>query len=310
LEPVYSTYLGGQGVELGADAGVLRGPSIAVDSQGNAYLTGATSSSDFPATGGVFQPVFRGEVDAFVTKIVDDGSPDVRADVSVVETETEEAEGEIRYLFTITNRGPSAASDVTFHNPLPSGVTFNAGFIVLAHGGSGTCFQDGSNVTCYVGAMPAGSSAEVLLSFISPTEPVIANIAVVTANEFDPELSNNEIRSIRPVTALSMTASSEQHGSDLHYMFRIWNNGPGWANGVRFTNVVPQGAIVRYALFGVETPTVPVISSCPNEEGIVTCGVDTLPPGATAFAEIVITPAAPGSLVSSGTVTSASPTIT
>src|SRR6185503_12542352 len=50
-----------------------------------------------------------------------------------------------------------------------------------------------------------------------------------------------------------------------------------------------------------------VISSCPIEEGVVTCSVETLRPGATAFAEIVITPAAPGALISTGTVTSASP---
>jgi uncharacterized repeat protein (TIGR01451 family) len=306
-EVIYSTYLGGQGVEVGADSVLFRGPSIAADSEGNAYVTGATSSSDFPSTGAIFQPAFRGEVDAFVAKIFDDGSPAGSADLSVVETETEEAEGEIRYLFTITNRGPSAASEVTFHNPLPSGLTFNAGFIVLAHGGSGTCFQDGSNVTCYVGAVPAGASAQVGLFFTSPTEPAVTVIAVVTATESDPDMSNNEIRSTRLLPDLSMTASSEQHGSDLHYVFRMRNNGPGRANGVRFTDVVPQGANIRHALFGVDTPTVPVVSSCPNEEGIVTCGVDTLPPGATAFAEIVVTPAAPGSLISTGTVTSASP---
>jgi uncharacterized repeat protein (TIGR01451 family) len=307
LELVYSTYLGGQGVEVGTDTALLRGPSIAVDSEGNAYVTGATSSSDFPSTGAIFQPAFRGEVDAFVAKIFDDGSVEARADVSVIETETEEAEGEIRYLFTITNHGPSAASEVTFYNPLPFGVTFHAAFISTAHGGSGTCPQDGSTITCYLGAVPSGASAQIFLTFTSPTVPVVANTAVVTATESDPDISNNEISSTRPMPDLALGGSSEQHGSDLHYLFRMANFGPGRANAVRFTNVVPQGANVRYALFGIDTPTAPVISSCPIEEGIVTCGVDTMPPGATAFAEIVITPAAPGSLVSTGTVTSASP---
>ena len=305
-ELIYSTYLGGQGFEIGPDGGLLRGPAIAADSQGNAYVTGATASPDFPSTG-AFQPAARSEVDAFVAKIFDDGSPEGRADLSVVETETEEGDGEIRYLFTITNHGPSAASEVTFHDDLPSGVTFGAAFIVFAWGGSGTCPLEGSHVTCYLGPLPAGASAQVGLSLTSPTEPTLANLALVTAFESDPDLSNNEVRSTRPMPDLAMGGSSEQRGSDVHYLFRFANFGPGRANGVRFTNVVPQGANVRSAMFGVDTPTVPVISSCPIEEGIVTCAVDTLAPGATAFAEIVITPAGPGSLVSAGTVTSATP---
>jgi hypothetical protein len=45
---VYSTYLGGGGGDLGN--------GIAVDSAGNAYVTGYTLSSDFPTTPGAFQP--------------------------------------------------------------------------------------------------------------------------------------------------------------------------------------------------------------------------------------------------------------
>jgi hypothetical protein len=44
---LYSTYLGG----TGADSAT----SVAVDSKGNAYVVGATSSSDFPATAGALQ---------------------------------------------------------------------------------------------------------------------------------------------------------------------------------------------------------------------------------------------------------------
>ena len=306
-ELIYSTYLGGQGFELGIDMGPLRGPSIAADADGNAYVTGATASFDFPSTGAIFQPGFGGSADGFVTKIFDDGRPEGKADLSVVETETEEGEGDIRYLFTITNHGPSPASEVTFHDDLPSGVTFSAAFIVTAWGGSGTCPVESSHVTCYLGPVPSGASAQVGLSLTSPTEPALNNFALVTATESDPDMGNNVITSTRLMPDLAMGASSEQHGSDLHYIFRIANFGPGRANAVRFTNLVPQGATVRSALFGIDTPTAPLISSCPIEESIVTCAVDTLPPGATAFAEIVITPTAPGSLISTGTVTSATP---
>ncbi len=62
---VYSTYLGGSGGE--------KGSGIAVDSAGNAYVTGLTGSFDFP-TAGPFQAVLSGSEDAFVTKLNPTGS--------------------------------------------------------------------------------------------------------------------------------------------------------------------------------------------------------------------------------------------
>jgi Beta-propeller repeat len=58
----YSTYLGGSGATEQANA-------IAVDSAGNAYLTGSTNSMDFPVTVGVLQTQFEGVSDAFVLKV-------------------------------------------------------------------------------------------------------------------------------------------------------------------------------------------------------------------------------------------------
>ena len=58
---LYSTYLGGSGREDGY--------GIAVDSAGNAYVTGSTASTNFP-TANAFQPVFGGgSYDAFIAKI-------------------------------------------------------------------------------------------------------------------------------------------------------------------------------------------------------------------------------------------------
>jgi hypothetical protein len=63
----YSTY-------LGEWASIDSGYGIAVDAAGNAYVTGQTSSSDFPTTPGAFQAVFGGGFDAFVTKLNPTGS--------------------------------------------------------------------------------------------------------------------------------------------------------------------------------------------------------------------------------------------
>jgi hypothetical protein len=59
---IYSTYLSGSGSDAGQ--------GVAVDSAGNAYVTGYTASTDFPITRGAFQTTYGGNAyDVFVSKI-------------------------------------------------------------------------------------------------------------------------------------------------------------------------------------------------------------------------------------------------
>ncbi|MBZ5656604.1 MAG: Ig-like domain repeat protein [Acidobacteriia bacterium] len=62
---VYSTYLGGSGEDLAT--------GVAVDSAGNAYISGMTRSTDFPMAYAI-QAANHGGRDAFLTKIATDGS--------------------------------------------------------------------------------------------------------------------------------------------------------------------------------------------------------------------------------------------
>lgn len=74
---IYSTFLGGSGSDGGT--------GIAVDAGGNAYVTGVTTSSDFPVSQGAVQPTYVGGTavapdmpidfgDAFVTKLNSGGT--------------------------------------------------------------------------------------------------------------------------------------------------------------------------------------------------------------------------------------------
>lgn len=63
---VYSTYLGGNSPSTGT--------AIAVDADGNGYVAGSTSASDFPTTTAAFQTTPSGAGDAFVAKLNASGS--------------------------------------------------------------------------------------------------------------------------------------------------------------------------------------------------------------------------------------------
>ena len=58
---ILSTYLGGTDSDYGY--------GIAMDSSGNAYVAGSTSSTNFPVTTDAYQIAMSGESDAFITKL-------------------------------------------------------------------------------------------------------------------------------------------------------------------------------------------------------------------------------------------------
>lgn len=62
---IYSTFIGGTLDDYGN--------SIAVDAQGNAYVTGYAKSTDFPTTANAIQTERKGNDDAFITKLASDG---------------------------------------------------------------------------------------------------------------------------------------------------------------------------------------------------------------------------------------------
>ena len=67
-EIIYSTFIGGSD-------GYESVTGIAVDDEGNAYITGYTSSSDFPTTEGAYSQAYNGgETECFVAKLSTNGS--------------------------------------------------------------------------------------------------------------------------------------------------------------------------------------------------------------------------------------------
>jgi len=91
----------------------------------------------------------------------------------------------VTYSITVTNKGPSVASEVTLTDALPSGVLF-AG----ATASQGICIG-ASTLTCALGALASGVSATVVVAATATTSAALTNTVGVLSRVIDPSLANN-----------------------------------------------------------------------------------------------------------------------
>jgi uncharacterized repeat protein (TIGR01451 family) len=86
----------------------------------------------------------------------------------------------MNYAITVTNNGPISATNVVLTDALPAGVSF-----VSDNTSQGTC-SGSSTVTCNLGTLGNGASANVSIFVTATSTGTITNTASVTATEPDP----------------------------------------------------------------------------------------------------------------------------
>lgn len=166
---VYSTYLGGSSSQTGT--------GIAVDGSGNAYVTGATNSTDFP-TSNATQTSNGGLTDAFVTEIASGGTS------SPFSTYLGGASNENLQSGGTTPAG-AIAVDNAGANIYVAGVTASSNFPVTTGAAVQTTY--GGAVDAFVAAYSTGASTGSFtidngaLSNTSGSPGVLAN-ATITVN--------------------------------------------------------------------------------------------------------------------------------
>jgi uncharacterized repeat protein (TIGR01451 family) len=150
---LYSTYLGGANNDVGN--------SIAIDSKGQAFVTGNTVSNDFPLVNpirtrtGVFT-----DTEIFVAQV------GINSDVALTLTDAPDSvmlNNPLTYTLTVTNNGPDPANDVTVTNTLPSAVTY-----VSAQTSQGSCSGTGT-ITCQLGEI--APQAKVTITVVVTPNP-------------------------------------------------------------------------------------------------------------------------------------------
>jgi uncharacterized repeat protein (TIGR01451 family) len=229
------------------------------------------------------------------------------ADLSIVKVPSVDrvaVGGQLFYTLLVRNDGPSDAQSVVVTDDAGAGLT-----LLSARGSQGaSCTVSAARVTCRLGTLAAGGTAQVLVSARADQAGTLTNTAKVDSLTKDPDPSNN--REERRVTGdpppvsvpqpadLEIVKTSNRRAvlgsGTITYTLRVRNNGPGAVSGVQV----------------IDTPSLPVkVRSVRTSAGRCTttvpirCDLGTLASGASATVRIVAQPQAPGMLRNSASVT-------
>jgi uncharacterized repeat protein (TIGR01451 family) len=205
------------------------------------------------------------------------------------------------YTITVTNNGPSNATNATVTDTLPAGVTSN-----LNTSSQGSINQSGSLVTALLGTLNVGATATVTLNLTPTTAGALTNTASVSADQADPNQANDTVTStttVQTAADLQITASTAPAvgvvGTNLAFVFTITNFGPATATNVGVGGALPNGGTF------VSITTSQGIATASN--GNFTAILGSLVTGETATVTILVTPTAAGSLTSSAGVVATQP---
>ena len=167
----FVSYLGGTGAESAT--------GIALDNNTNSYITGVTTSGDFPLVSGVtpFQGSLKGAQDAFVAKL----GPSLKFGLSLNNPPSSvNAGNQVAFGYTIQNTGDTTAG-VVFLDNLGSGSGSAPATFVSASASGGTCPTTATNgtVLCNLGIMNGGSTSTVTVNLTPSGAGTLSNSGTV-----------------------------------------------------------------------------------------------------------------------------------
>src|SRR5262249_54989102 len=184
-------------------------------------------------------PDGSGPLQPFPAAVVSPVAP--LADVTVAKDGPDRATAGTNVIFTITvtNDGPSVATNVVLPDPTPPGLVF------VSNGGDCT-----TAYPCALGSLAAGATRTITTTFAVPstytTPDPIVNVASATSGTPDPATGNNTAQASvglnAPVANLTITKSEAQStavpGQTPTSSIAVGNTGPSNVAGVRVTDPV------------------------------------------------------------------------
>lgn len=203
----------------------------------------------------------------------------------------------LTYTLQVDNYGPSTATNVTLVDSLPADTIF-----VTATGPTGwECKYDNvaHRVTCTNTSLLTGAASQYLTIVVKASaEPaILTNQATITADEIEPDTSDNSASATTEVLAsadleIAQTHSpdSVQSGADLTYFLTVENAGPSTATSVLVTSQLPEDVTIKDVTGGDGW-----VCSFNSNVNLVTCTRSTLDVGlAPTITVVVIAPSTDG----------------
>jgi uncharacterized repeat protein (TIGR01451 family) len=200
------------------------------------------------------------------------------------------------YTISVTNNGPSAATNVVVNQSLPGSVVF-----VSAVASQGNATHTAGTVVASLGNLAFAQQATVTVT-VTPTAPgTIYSSATVSSKDADTDPSNNNVTidtHVNPPSAelavgLADAPDPTLVGGSLTYTVAVTNNGPSTASGVTVTNVLPLSVNVLSV-----TPSQGFATIFGN---VVVCNFGSVTAGNRATADIRVAPTAQGTIVATAT---------
>ena len=207
------------------------------------------------------------------------------------------------YTVTVTNAGPSDATNVSWTDTLPASTTFVSE--TQTTGPVFTC-TTGAVVSCNIATLAAGASATFNITVqVSPAAPqgsVISNTATVTSSTADSNPTNNTSTASTTVGAnadLSVNKtgpSTSQSNTVAIYNVTVANGGPSVAANATLTDNVPANMTFASAA-QTSGPAFTCTTPAAGSPGAISCTIASFAAGTTAsfqFRFNVISTAAAG----------------
>jgi len=208
------------------------------------------------------------------------------ADMAITKTGTPNPVTEgtpLTYTLTVTNNGPATATTVTVADTLPSSLTYLSSTTT-----QGTCSEAGGTVTCLLGSMANAVTATITILTIPEQPGVVSNTATVTADQTDPNLTNNSSTWSETVTAptsIKLQSFSAYSGTDQNGTSRViltWKTG-GEAHNLGFNVYREQdGSRVRMNSSVIAGSGLLMRGALPKHAGRSYAWIDSSPSSASA----------------------------